>query len=507
MAKIARREFIKYALVGGGVLTLANPKFMDAALNFVKSIQAGGNDVEVLNYGRGSEVLIKYRSGEEVGSIAFEPGLVQARDVYPTLDAPAIQAILEVRKESPIRDPYAGLVLNTEQMDFVQNAARRAWEYMDYYTQSNGLTLPFVVHDLSGKDDTSQSLVACWELGSMLLATVAGVRAGVLSQEQGSVRLKTTLTTIANLETYKGSYTSFYDAVTLKRTDLDAPDFGRGLEGVDVGRLLIGLYSVRQNYPDFADLVAEILVKIPIDKLVAGGELQDVGYDGGQASEQTHPLSEYASIGIDLFGQQTVYQSSPIPYEQVSVDGYDFYLPSQGTITSILGPYLYQVFEMDYQHHALAFPVLEKIMMACQIREQKTGKITATTEGSSIRRGAANLYCAVVSRKYSTYQVFPVFHHPTTQLVDPSFSMDALRFASTGGVLSQLVLNDAFQTDFDWATRMEYLNSAYIPGRGFYNGKYDADKQWNLDLDLNNHALLLEAAAYAITGVPLAASI
>ena len=99
--------------------------------------------------------------------------------------------------------------------------------------------------------------------------------------------------------------------------------------------------------------------------------------------------------------------------------------------------------------------------------------------------------------------MFPVFQHPGSQLIDPVFSMDALRFAGTGTVLAQLLLNDVFGTQFNWSTRMSYLNSAWVPGHGFYNGRYESDKKWNLDLDLNNHALLLEAVAFSVTGTPL----
>jgi hypothetical protein len=70
-----------------------------------------------------------------------------------------------------------------------------------------------------------------------------------------------------------------------------------------------------------------------------------------------------------------------------------------------------------------------------------------------------------------------------------------------------IILRNAHVKNLDTARNLDYLNSAYVPGWGFYNGKYDADKRWNIDLDLNNHALLLEAAAFAVTSTPLTQSL
>ena len=503
---ISRRDFLLYALLGGGLFASVSTRLLNipSEVTPYSDVTQVDSNIKVINDGRGPEMLITQHTNGKISGVTFEPGSGPSRDYYASENPLDIDRIRQARRKLPIRDPYTNLTLDTTQHSSSLVMAHHAGEFLRRFTQPNGLILPFVIHDSLTQDDVSQSLFSGWEMGSMILALIAAARIGVMESTEVTARLRLLLTTIAALDTYQSRLTSFYDALTAKRIDLSDPDYSRGLDAVDVGRLLIALSAVQQNYPIFNNLVEHILEKLPLNQVIQHGDLQAVSYDSGRSdTEQIHPLSEYASLGFSLFGQPTIYQAAPVEYEQIKVLDYNFYLPSQGTITAILGPYLYQIFELPYQNHALPFPVIQKIMQALEQREKNSGIISAMGEGSSIRRGAKNLYCAVVSRKEEHYRMFPVFHHPASQLIDPVFSMDALRFAGTGTVLAQLLLNNVFGTQFNWSSRMAYLNSAWVPGRGFYNGRYESDKTWNLDLDLNNHALLLEAVAFSVTGTPL----
>jgi len=322
---ISRRDFLLYALLSGGLFASVGTTLLNtlSEVSPYSDVTEVDSDVKVINDGRGPEMLVTQHTNGKISGVTFEPGNGLSRDYYVAENTSDIDRIRRARQRLPIRDPYANMTLDETQRSFSLEMARHAGEFLRRFTQPNGLILPFVVHDSLTQDDTSQSLFSGWEMGSMILALIAATRIGVMDSEEATSRLRMLLTTIAALDTYQSHLTSFYDAVTAKRIDLSDPDYSRGLDAIDVGRLLIALSAVQHSYPVFNDLVERILEKLPLDHVIQHGDLQAVSYDTGRSdTEQIHPLSEYASLGFSMFGQPTVYQTAPVEYEQIDILGY-----------------------------------------------------------------------------------------------------------------------------------------------------------------------------------------
>ncbi len=132
---------------------------------------------------------------------------------------------------------------------FLLELAKDTWKFFEYFTdRKNGLPLDTITLG-KGEALTKETFIGDYtnvtNIGLYLMALVSARDLGFLSDEEVKRRLKLTLNTLAKMETAKGFHYNYYDTTTLERTS-------HFLSYVDSGWLAIGLYVVREAFPDLA---------------------------------------------------------------------------------------------------------------------------------------------------------------------------------------------------------------------------------------------------------------
>lgn len=136
--------------------------------------------------------------------------------------------------------------LPQDKREFLWRLARDTWRGLDALSDSeHGLpldTVAFHHHALEPRYAFIGDYTNITNISMYLLATVAAADLGLITHDQALARLGKTLSTLENLETFKGFYFNYYDTTTLERTS-------NFISFVDSSWLTAGLMVVRTAFP------------------------------------------------------------------------------------------------------------------------------------------------------------------------------------------------------------------------------------------------------------------
>jgi hypothetical protein len=140
--------------------------------------------------------------------------------------------------------------------EFLLHLAHDTWKGLDALSDRE-YGLPFdhvrfksasvAVEDAEIGDYTSPT-----NIGLRLMSITAAHELGFLSEEDALQRLETTLLTLDHLQTYRGFFFNYYDAVSLERTS-------NFVSFVDSAWLTAGLIVVRNAFPSLADRCTQLI--------------------------------------------------------------------------------------------------------------------------------------------------------------------------------------------------------------------------------------------------------
>lgn len=143
--------------------------------------------------------------------------------------------------------------------EFLMEIARDTWKFFEYFTdRNNGLpldTIKFGHEGVMTRETFIGDYTNVTNIGLYLMVLVSAQDLGFISEEEAKKRLRLTMDTLAKMETAKGFHYNYYDTTTLERTSYF-------LSYVDSGWLTIGLYVVRNAYPDLADQANSLISKM-----------------------------------------------------------------------------------------------------------------------------------------------------------------------------------------------------------------------------------------------------
>ncbi len=142
---------------------------------------------------------------------------------------------------------------------FLMTVARDTWNFFEYFTdRNNGLPLDTIKFSKEGvltKDTFIGDYTNVTNIGLYLMVVVSAQDLGFISAEEAQRRLKITMNSLAKMETAKGFHYNYYDTTTLERTSYF-------LSYVDSGWLTIGLYVVRNAFPDLAGQANALIARM-----------------------------------------------------------------------------------------------------------------------------------------------------------------------------------------------------------------------------------------------------
>ncbi len=180
--------------------------------------------------------------------------------------------------------------------------SKKTYRYFEDFTnEETGLTYDAV--RMSDENKEVQDFTSPTNIGMYLMSTVSAEELGIITREEATSRIDTTLQTLDKLEKWNGL---FYNWYYTKDGSLKS-DWGEFISTVDNGWLSAGLIVAGQAYPELNDQTSELVEAMDFETLYDPevGQMRG-GYDvvTGSVTEHhygafyTEPrLASYISIG------------------------------------------------------------------------------------------------------------------------------------------------------------------------------------------------------------------
>ncbi|MEL7052015.1 MAG: DUF3131 domain-containing protein [Cyanobacteria bacterium J06588_5] len=203
-----------------------------------------------------------------------------------------------------------------------QRYARNAWQYFESNHQTTGL-----VNDRGDLDG-----VTMWGTGDYLAALHAANSLGTITNRTFDERVRHVLAGIYELPLFAGELPHrAYDSKTLNPTDYGGnhqPD-GNGWSGLDIGRLLAALHTLKACHPEYTEAVDKIALDWSYLRVVRNGVLANAELQAderGRDRVRVNPAAflgyeEYAARAFQLWGFDVSRSVVGNDYETVEVEG------------------------------------------------------------------------------------------------------------------------------------------------------------------------------------------
>jgi len=185
--------------------------------------------------------------------------------------------------------------LNQEEIEW----AKVAWQYFEVnYNKKTGL-----VNSVNNFQSTT-----IWDSGNYLVALISAYRLKIIDFDEFDTKLSKILHTLATLKLYKNFLPNkVYNTQTLKMSKYDnsIAKNGIGWSAIDIGRILIPLYFIKQHYPKYSEMVEDINSRWVLQKSVRDRELYGATLEKGKEKilqEGRLGYEQYSAKGFELFG-------------------------------------------------------------------------------------------------------------------------------------------------------------------------------------------------------------
>lgn len=374
-----------------------------------------------------------------------------------------------------LADPRA--LTNEERM-----FAQIAWDYIVDQTQPQTGLVNSVANFPSS---------TLWDQGSYLMALVAAVKLGIVTQEEFEARASLFLQSIARLELIDDALPNkVYNTQSLFMTDYAdtlTPD-GIGWSALDIARLLLAFRILERYAPEYGEDIRTTIAGWDLTQVADTGVLTGTSLvngdlellQEGRIGYEQYGARAAAMWGMDVNRAMTAsrklnwrtIEGVRVPVDSRVVSRYRTINP----VTS--EPYVLMGLEMgfDAENRLLAGQVLA----AQEARFEEEGIITIVSE-DHLDSAPHFVYASVFSnnRDWAVVDSNGTHHEASrTQSAKASFGWDAL-----------------FDTPYTNAA-VEALDGLAVPGQGWYAGIYEADGTINESLALNTNAVILVALHY-----------
>ncbi|MFA0085695.1 DUF3131 domain-containing protein [Vibrio sp. 10N.261.51.F12] len=402
--------------------------------------------------------------------------------------------IVERKSHWSIPQPRHG-ELTEKEMDM----ARIAWKYFENnYQESTGLVNAV----------NNYPSVTWWDAASYLAGAVSAHQLGIIEKEELDKRLIAFIGTLNKLDLFRGELPNkAYNTQTAAKVDYANQPGEIGYSALDLGRLLVWLYIVKQRYPEFAPSIDSAILRWNFCNVV-----DETGTMFGALLEKDKPVQylqegrlgyeEYAAKGFQLWGFDTSQASDPQPYATINLFGYD--VPYDTRDPRKLKAHSYVVTESyvldgielgwdvtedrtphdaDYSHEWMAEFALQ-IYRVQEERYKQTGIITARTE-HQLAGAPYFVYDTIYTDGFAWNTISEVGEYL------PQYSAVAIK-----GAMGMWVLWDTEYTDL----LFDHVSHSYDRDKGFYEGIYENGTGLINTFTSNNNGITLEILLYKQQG-------
>ena len=347
-----------------------------------------------------------------------------------------------------------------------------------------------------------------WDTASYISGLVAARELGIIDKRAFDDRALKLISTLRSLDLFRGELPNkVYHTKTGAKVNYANKPGEVGFSALDIGRLLVWLKILKENYPYLANGIDNTLLRWNYCKVV-GEDGQLVGSILNSKKETVYVqegrlgYEEYAAKGFELWGFSTDGAKSAKPYGFTNIYGVDVPYDTRDprifkTKNSVLmESYLLDGLELNFDEpddrsdrpeiasHGWRAEFASRVYLAQQRRFEETGIMTARSE-HQVNGSPYFVYDTVFGDGYAW------------NTVDPSGVYQPDRAAiSMKAAIGMWALWDTPYTDRLFDTVAEL----YDPEKGLYEGLYE-NGSGTIPLNTaNNNGIVLAALLYKAKG-------
>ena len=334
-----------------------------------------------------------------------------------------------------------------------------------------------------------------WDVGSFLLALIAAERTGIIDRAEFDNRAGFALASLARMPLFDGALPNkAYNTQTLQMVNYDNQPTARGIgwSALDLGRLYVPLGILARDYPEQAANVQKVIGRWDLNRVAVNGELfgaavidgQTVPHQEGRVGYEEYAAKSFLRAGLDAF--QAWRTDDTLALHKVS----GIKVPVDNRRADEWGAQVYSTSEpyvldgLEFGFDTRSRLLSEQLYRAQQARYERTGKLTAVSEGHIDR--APNFLYATVYGNGSEWAV----------LTDTGERHDSLRTFSTKTAFALDALYGLPYTN----RLVDSAASLNDPGGGWLEGRYEATGKPNNIKTANTNAIILESLHYRAFG-------
>ncbi|EAS43700.1 DUF3131 domain-containing protein [Photobacterium profundum] len=385
--------------------------------------------------------------------------------------------------------------LTEKEMDM----ARIAWKYFENnYQESTGLVNAV----------NNYPSVTWWDASSYLAGMVSALELGIIEKEEFDHRFLRFVTTLNTLDLFRGELPNkAYNTQTAAKVDYGNQPGEIGYSALDLGRLLIWLYIIKNRYPEYATGIDSALLRWNYCNVV-----DENGTMFGALLEKDKPVQylqegrlgyeEYAAKGFELWGFNTTQAAMPEPYSTINLYGYD--IPYDTRDPRKLKAHSYVVTESyvldgielgwdlvsdrsahnkSYSHDWMAEFALQ-IYRVQEERYKQTGIITARTEHQ------------LAGPPYFVYDTIYTDGFAWNTISETGEFLPQYSAVAVKGAMGMWALWDTEYTDL----LFDHISHLYDREKGFYEGIFENGTGLINTFTSNNNGITMEILLYKQQG-------
>ncbi|MEM9904720.1 MAG: DUF3131 domain-containing protein [Cyanobacteria bacterium P01_D01_bin.44] len=376
-----------------------------------------------------------------------------------------------------------------------QRYARNAWQYFEANHHPTGLV-----------DDRSDlNGVTLWGIGDYLAALHAAYSIGTINATLFDERIRHTLGALRELPLFAGELPHrAYDTTTLTPIDYGGnrqPD-GNGWSGLDVGRLLAALHSLKACHPAYAEAVDAIALDWSYLRVVRNGLLANAHLqadDRGRDRIRVNPATllgyeEYAARAFQLWGFDVSRSVVGNEYETARVEGQPVPLRrrqarpanDEASLNTTSTPFILYGLEFGFDPKMRSH--VDAIFKAEAARYERTGTFSAS--GTTL----VNL------EPYIIHNTLVSNGDPWQTVTDTGEDATDYRMVSTAVAFAYLTLYpDHPYSQALWQASLDLYN----PTLGYYEGFFEGSGRTAIGFSGGTNSLILQALLHKNTQQPL----
>ncbi len=382
------------------------------------------------------------------------------------------------------------ITINKKDLNLTQEQwAKTAWIYFENnYNEKTGL--------VNSVDKFKSATL--WDTGNYIMALISAYRLDIIGEVKFHNRLSRILTTLSNLELYKGLLPNkVYNTKTLKMTDYSNKNIknGIGWSSIDIGRILAPLSFINLKYPKYNKEIKTILSKWKFKSLQKNGEL----YGASINKKEKHTLVQEGRLGYEQYSSKVfalfgICSSNAIRYDRYLkfINIYDIEIPYDSRDNSNFGannyvlmePYMLDGLEFGWDYYSKEFSY--RLYKAQEERYKDTGILTAVTEDH------------IDVKPYFVYNSIFVNKKEWVAIDDNGDVYDDKKSLSTK---ASFAMNALYHTDYTKKLLDKVITLQ--SDRGWYAGIYEKTGKINKALSCNTNAIILESLLYQKEGLLL----